>query len=223
MNTSILLSRHIRAARYLQLPFTLRAPTASYSTTRDTPRTMTAPISSHQRRGNRRFGPGNPRQGSVLSSVPSSNQVIPGAAVSIVLKLDQPTGREVPGVVQDVLTRHDHPRGIKVRLTDGRVGRVQRMVSGSIAPSTTTSSLETNGIEPLKYRDIRLDDEPEAPPTTNDLSAYIKPAKQKKRKGQVAKVPDDDDPLENEVSCPVCGDFKGDEAAVAHHVQSLFE
>ena len=29
----------------------------------------------------------------------------------------------------DLLTRGDHPRGVKVRLRDGRVGRVQRLVS----------------------------------------------------------------------------------------------
>ncbi|KAG8630134.1 hypothetical protein KVT40_001753 [Elsinoe batatas] len=230
MNTSILLSRHIRAARHLPTAARTAATHSIILNYQRYPRIMAAPIPSHQRRGNRRFGPGNPRQGSAISNVPSSSQVIPGAAVSIVLKADQPTGREVQGVVQDVLTRHDHPRGIKVRLKDGRVGRVQRMVSGSIAPSTTTSSLETNGIEirsnkaaSLQAGSNGLDDQPEAPPTTNDLSAYIKPAKQKKRKGQAAKVPEDDVPLGDEVSCPVCGDFNGDEVAVAHHVQSHFD
>ncbi|ROV99040.1 hypothetical protein VMCG_06612 [Cytospora schulzeri] len=69
--------------------------------------------------------------------VPTTSQVIPGATVNIVLKADQPTGRTVQGVVRDLLTRGNHPRGIKVRLADGRVGRVQSMASGS---STATSS-----------------------------------------------------------------------------------
>ena len=56
--------------------------------------------------------------------VTSRNLVSPGVAVSIVLKPDQRTGRQVQGVVADVLTRRDHPRGIKVRLRDGQVGRV---------------------------------------------------------------------------------------------------
>lgn len=48
--------------------------------------------------------------------------------VAIVLKPDQGSGREVEGTVLEILTRGDHPRGVKVRLTDGRVGRVQRLI-----------------------------------------------------------------------------------------------
>jgi uncharacterized repeat protein (TIGR03833 family) len=52
--------------------------------------------------------------------------VRPGAKVAIVLKKDQPTGKLTEGVVQDILTSSaNHPRGIKVRLTTGQVGRVQ--------------------------------------------------------------------------------------------------
>jgi uncharacterized repeat protein (TIGR03833 family) len=54
-------------------------------------------------------------------------QVKPGQAVSIVLKADQRTGKQVRGTVAQLLTRHNHPRGIKVKLTDGRVGRVQQL------------------------------------------------------------------------------------------------
>lgn len=53
-----------------------------------------------------------------------------GLVVDIVLKADQPTGKLTRGVVKDILTNsRTHPRGIKVRLTDGRVGRVQRIIS----------------------------------------------------------------------------------------------
>ncbi|GJN88537.1 hypothetical protein Rhopal_001503-T1 [Rhodotorula paludigena] len=48
----------------------------------------------------------------------------PGTRVSITLKQDQGTGRTVQGTVAERLTRGDHPRGVKVRLEDGRVGRV---------------------------------------------------------------------------------------------------
>ena len=52
--------------------------------------------------------------------------VVRGADVSIVLKEDQPTGKQTRGIVQDLLTRSEfHPRGIKVRLQGGKVGRVQ--------------------------------------------------------------------------------------------------
>lgn len=49
-----------------------------------------------------------------------------GLTVEIVLKADQKTGRRTVGVVKDILTNSSfHPHGIKVRLTDGKVGRVQ--------------------------------------------------------------------------------------------------
>lgn len=52
--------------------------------------------------------------------------VVPGADVSVVLKEDQPTGKLTRGIVQDLLTRSAfHPRGIKVRLQGGKIGRVQ--------------------------------------------------------------------------------------------------
>ena len=60
-------------------------------------------------------------------SIPKLPSVTPGKSVDIVLKADQGTGRMVRGVIRDVLTRGDHPWGIKVRLVDGRVGRVQRV------------------------------------------------------------------------------------------------
>lgn len=62
--------------------------------------------------------------------VPTTAQVVPGANVSIVLKADQRTGRQVQGTVKDLLTRGNHPRGIKVRLADGRIGRVQGLTAG---------------------------------------------------------------------------------------------
>lgn len=51
-----------------------------------------------------------------------------GLKVAIVLKNDQRTGRLTHGVVQDILTSSpQHPHGIKVRLTDGQVGRVKEI------------------------------------------------------------------------------------------------
>ena len=52
----------------------------------------------------------------------------PGIEVSIVLKQDQRTGKLTRGIVKDILTQSfSHPHGIKVRLTDGQVGRVQKI------------------------------------------------------------------------------------------------
>jgi len=50
----------------------------------------------------------------------------PGLEVDIVLKKDQRTGKLTRGVVKDILTKSaNHPHGIKVRLTNGQVGRVK--------------------------------------------------------------------------------------------------
>ena len=54
----------------------------------------------------------------------------PGIEVDIVLKKDQRTGKLTRGIVKEVLTRStDHPRGIKVRLVDGQVGRVKNVLN----------------------------------------------------------------------------------------------
>ena len=55
--------------------------------------------------------------------------IYPGLRVAIVLKQDQRTGKETVGLVKDLLTNsQDHPHGIKVRLTDGQVGRVSKIL-----------------------------------------------------------------------------------------------
>ena len=52
-----------------------------------------------------------------------------GHKVAIVLKQDQKTGRLTGGIVKDILTKSPvHPHGIKVRLTDGQVGRVKKIL-----------------------------------------------------------------------------------------------
>ena len=54
----------------------------------------------------------------------------PGLVVDIVLKKDQRTGKRTRGVVKEILTNSTfHPHGIKVRLQDGHVGRVQEIIS----------------------------------------------------------------------------------------------
>lgn len=51
--------------------------------------------------------------------------ITPGLSVAIILKEDQRSGKKTEGVVKDLLTNSAfHPHGIKVRLTDGKVGRV---------------------------------------------------------------------------------------------------
>lgn len=57
------------------------------------------------------------------------SNIAPGLEVDIVLKQDQRTGKLTRGIVKDILTNSlSHPHGIKVRLQDGQVGRVQNIV-----------------------------------------------------------------------------------------------
>jgi uncharacterized repeat protein (TIGR03833 family) len=52
--------------------------------------------------------------------------VRPGQRVAIVIKADQASGKLTEGVVRELLTNSaTHPRGIKVRLESGEVGRVK--------------------------------------------------------------------------------------------------
>lgn len=52
-----------------------------------------------------------------------------GAKVKIVLKADQRTGKLTEGTVARLLTNSsNHPHGIKVKLTDGQVGRVKEIL-----------------------------------------------------------------------------------------------
>ncbi len=51
-----------------------------------------------------------------------------GSEVEVVLKDDQRTGVLTRGIVTEILTNSDfHPHGIKVRLEDGQIGRVQKV------------------------------------------------------------------------------------------------
>jgi uncharacterized repeat protein (TIGR03833 family) len=53
-----------------------------------------------------------------------------GTRVQVVQKQDQRTGKLTEGIVKDILTKSStHPHGIKVRLTNGVVGRVKKVLS----------------------------------------------------------------------------------------------
>ena len=57
------------------------------------------------------------------------SEIKPGIRVKIVLKQDQRSGKLTEGTVKDILTNSSaHPHGIKVRLRDGKVGRVQSLI-----------------------------------------------------------------------------------------------
>ncbi|KAF2850120.1 hypothetical protein T440DRAFT_397806 [Plenodomus tracheiphilus IPT5] len=185
--------------------------------------------------------PLRPRQES--HTVPPHRSIHPSTPVSIILKADQATGHRVHGIVADLLTRGDHPRGVKVRLRDGRVGRVQALISeaegqrgealvggvganlgrvgenaGALGGARGGGGMVGGRIE----RDIRDQDEYLYDEGRQQASASL---------GLFAALEDADrGPVEAKVkkgettmaTCPVCGEFEGDEAAVAHHVEEHF-
>lgn len=56
--------------------------------------------------------------------------IYPGLEVEVTIKEDQGTDRLTRGIVDEILTNSRfHPRGIKVRLKDGQVGRVQNIIN----------------------------------------------------------------------------------------------
>lgn len=180
--------------------------------------------------------------------VPTVSEVVAGARVNIVLKADQPTGRTVTGTVRDVLTRGNHPRGIKVRLADGRVGRVQTLATGpaQAEEASTASAGDAQGILDTVLRSEgggpgqrprregggwRGDDGNQEPPRQEvGLDAYIRPPRPNRRQRRGVEQSTEggrasqDGPAGSEtVTCPVCGSFEGDEAAVTHHISSHFD
>ena len=61
-----------------------------------------------------------------------------GLLVDIIQKQDQRTGRKTRGIVGEILTNSSfHPHGIKVRLSDGKVGRV-----GGIVPTEKNGPMD---------------------------------------------------------------------------------
>lgn len=63
-------------------------------------------------------------------NLPKRSEIHPGMKVHIIEKQNQPTGKLSEGTVARILTRSpSHPHGIKVLLEDGRVGRVQAILS----------------------------------------------------------------------------------------------
>lgn len=155
------------------------------------------------------------------ASVPTVQQVTPGASVSIVLKQDQPTGREVQGTVQDLLTRGNHPRGIKVRLTDGRVGRVQRMAGNhaTVQQPSDGFTVRREGRRPPTFQDMRNEEFPSEPPPRTLLDFL---PEDNVSSGDVGSTDSGTGAVtfsSATAKCPICNDFEGDEAAVTHHVE----
>ena len=151
----------------------------------------------------RKFGPRSaPRRSRFIQprtsnmAVPRISQLQSGTGVNIVLKGDQRSGKLTTGRIADILTKGDHPRGIKVCLTNGQIGRVQSL-SSSLSPSALQSSSNDRGIasQPQNHQatnvltesrrgmvqDVRQDGY-DAPSNdqTSSLFDYVRPSKQRK-------------------------------------------
>lgn len=163
--------------------------------------------------------------------------------MSLVLKVDQPTGRQVQGFVAELLTRGDHPRGVKVRLRDGRVGRVQRLISeaegaaGEESVGGAGANLGRDGDAGFVGRgtgarggrggyrhekDVREDDEylfdeDRIKERDTGLFAQLEEADRNYRASKGGGHDSSD-----MATCPVCGEYEGDERAVAFHVEGHF-
>ncbi|KAM0435973.1 hypothetical protein ACHAPT_002865 [Fusarium lateritium] len=128
----------------------------------------------------------------------------------MILKEDQPTGEETQGIVQDILTRGNHPRGIKVRLRDGQVGRVQRMGHSSTAAAENTGTTTTPSSRfTMRYTDVRRDDEFASEPPPRSLADFMPELNE-----SLGSAPSGVEA----VKCPFCEDFEGDETAVTVHI-----
>ena len=123
-------------------------------------------------------------------TVPRQHQLHAGVSVNIVLKADQRSGKLTKGQIANILTRGDHPRGIKVRLADGQIGRVQSLSSSvsssslndvsaqqrESTPRTTASESRGNGRGRTGFvqQDVRFDGhDPAGLPPSRSLADYI--------------------------------------------------
>lgn len=65
----------------------------------------------------------------MTEATPKRNEIQIGTHVAIIEKQNQPTGTLTEGVVVKLLTKSPtHPHGIKVVLSGGKVGRVQKII-----------------------------------------------------------------------------------------------
>ena len=65
-----------------------------------------------------------------MGDIPTRNEIQVGRIVQIIQKQNQRTGNLTEGIVKRILTSSNvHPHGIKVELDNGKIGRVQNILS----------------------------------------------------------------------------------------------
>ena len=110
---------------------------------------------SRRHHNNRRDGRSNGK---------SSNVHLVGSTVSVVQKHHQGTDILTSGIVSEILTNSDfHPRGIKVRLVDGTVGRI---AIASSSQQTQTRTRNNNYDYSTTTEDFEQEDRPRRQPAS---------------------------------------------------------
>jgi uncharacterized repeat protein (TIGR03833 family) len=92
----------------------------------------------------------SPDRNPASAAPPRRAEIRPGARVHVIEKHNQRTGIRSTGIVARILTKSPtHPHGIKVMLTDGRVGRVQAVERNSAgAPAEDREPGRPQGRDP---------------------------------------------------------------------------
>lgn len=130
--------------------------------------------------------------------------------------------------MQDVLTKGNHPRGIKVRLRDGQVGRVQRMMPGDAAASATNATTSTTSTSNSaahssrfthRYTDVRNEDEFAEGPPPRSLADFFPQELDTREPEEPVKEEEGREGVAALARCPICDAFEGDEVAVSYHVE----
>jgi uncharacterized repeat protein (TIGR03833 family) len=81
--------------------------------------------------------------------------ISPGVSVEIFLKEDRYGKNPVQGIIQDVLTHSSfHPHGIMVQLEDGKIGRVQRIISDKSEKTTIPKQENAQSSQSMKYASL---------------------------------------------------------------------
>jgi uncharacterized repeat protein (TIGR03833 family) len=112
---------------------------------------------SRRHHNNRRDGRSNGKRS-------NANAQLVGSAVSVVQKHHQGTDILTSGIVSEILTNSDfHPRGIKVRLVDGTVGRI---AIASSSQQTQTRTQNNNYDYSTTTEDFEQEDRPRRQPAS---------------------------------------------------------
>ena len=83
----------------------------------------------------------------MVNPFPTRDQLRAGARVRIETKENQGTGILVDGIISTLLTSvKSHPHGIKVRLVDGRVGRVKVLIDKGVNTDAVLVNLDNVNI-----------------------------------------------------------------------------